>query len=65
MSKQTHVEVVARATGRKQLVPVHWMDHPRLSAPFKRLPSARSRVTVENVDPQPVEPAPEVEPEQG
>lgn len=65
MSKPTHVEVAVKATGRKQVVPAHWMDHPSLSEPFRRLPSAKSRVPVENVDPQPVEPALEGEPEKG
>ena len=36
------VEVVASATGRKQRVPEHWIDHPVLGAPFKPKPSARA-----------------------
>jgi hypothetical protein len=36
------VEVVAQATGNKQMVPAHWVDHPVLGAPFKTKPSARA-----------------------
>jgi hypothetical protein len=36
------VEVVATATGLKQHVPEHWVDHPVLGAPFKTKPSARA-----------------------
>jgi len=36
------VEVVASATGQKQRIPEHWVNHPVLGAPFKSKPSARA-----------------------
>lgn len=29
------IEAVVRATGRKQTIPQHWLDHPTLSEPFR------------------------------
>ena len=34
------VEVVAKATGDKQMIPAHWLDNPALAEPFRELPSA-------------------------
>lgn len=30
------------ATGEKQRIPAHWLDHPTLGAPFRLTPSARA-----------------------
>lgn len=35
------VEVAVKATGNKQRIPAHWLDHPVLSEPFRELPSAK------------------------
>ncbi len=35
------VEVAVKATGNKQRIPAHWLDHPVLSEPFRQLPSAK------------------------
>ena len=39
----THIEVVVKATGNKQVVPTHWLDDPMLGAPFELPPSARAK----------------------
>lgn len=36
------VEVAVKATGKKQTIPTHWLDHPVLSEPFRELPSAKA-----------------------
>ena len=36
------VEVVVKATKRKQMIPAHWLEHPSLSEPFTKTPSARA-----------------------
>ena len=29
------IEAVVKATGKKQTIPSHWLDHPTLSEPFR------------------------------
>ena len=33
------VERVVKATGKKQRIPEHWLDHPTIGAQFRALPS--------------------------
>lgn len=37
------VEVYSKTTGRKQVVPARWLDHPRLGRDFQTTPKARAR----------------------
>ena len=37
------VEVAVKATGKKQRIPAHWLDHPILGAGFKLSPSSEAR----------------------
>lgn len=37
------IEAVVRATGRKQRIPAHWLDHPTLGEPFKLTAQSRKR----------------------
>lgn len=37
------VEVYAKSTGNKQLVPEHWLDHPVLGRNFSKTPSSVAR----------------------
>lgn len=34
------IEAVVKATGNKQRVPEHWLDHPTIGAQFRLPPSA-------------------------
>lgn len=36
-------EVVAKATGKKQRVPEHWLDHPIFSKQFRLPPSVEAK----------------------
>ena len=42
------IEAVAKATGRKQRIPEHWLDHPVFGPQFRLPPSVLTR-------PRPVE----------
>lgn len=51
------IEVVVRATGRKQTIPAHWLDHPTLSEPFKLTArEAKKQVEAKQVAEAPAEP---------
>lgn len=41
------IEVVVKATGRKQWVPEHYLDHPVLSQPFRQTPSQAAAAAAE------------------
>lgn len=41
---------VVKATGEKQMIPAHWLDHPTLSKPFKLPPSARAAALDQGVE---------------
>ena len=34
------IEAVVKATGNKQRIPEHWLDHPTIGAQFRLPPSA-------------------------
>lgn len=36
------VDVYSRKTGRKHRVPAHFMENPRLAAPFRKTPKQRN-----------------------
>lgn len=42
MDYSNFTEVVATDTGKKQMVPNHWLEHPEFSKSFKLPPSARA-----------------------
>ena len=39
------IDVYARATGKKHRVPAHFMDQPRLAAPFRKTPKQNAADT--------------------
>lgn len=41
------VDVYSKATGKKHRVPAHFMDNPRLAAPFRKTPKASAAETRE------------------
>lgn len=60
------IEAVNRATGKKQRIPAHWLDHPseRLSGPFKLTAQSRKKAEAEEALQTP-DPDPTVTPEAG
>jgi len=68
------VDAYVIATGEKQRIPRHWLDHPTLGAPFRLTPkaAAKQRRAAETADPADAEPtdtdatdpATQVEPEE-
>ena len=63
MGQPEFVEVASKATGQKRRVPAHWLDHPVLSIPFRRLASETKRRQKAEAEQQ--EPEVVVDPEGG
>ena len=55
------VDAVVKATGRKQRIPAHWLDHPTLGAPFRLTARERRRREQAEAAPQPQPEAEQVE----
>lgn len=49
------IEAVVKATGKKQRIPAHWLDHPTLGEAFKLTSQSRKRAekeeALQTVDP--------------
>ena len=45
------IEAVAKATGKKQRIPAHWLDHPTIGKQFRLPPSAEAKAAKQDEKP--------------